>query len=481
MTSASVSLVLGPADWLECDARLVPVASSKLAPQAAAALSGALRQRARDAAHAMFVSAAGQLSVALPADDSRTPLAVLVRIPGLGSTGRDLQQRVDAGFDAALAAMNDELASERPRSHGPLRLLVPCPSTLGWFRPSALHEGARAVLNAARRTARGRQIDVVIAVEDRSLMRFLQSERTCDAQRWWEILDRDSFDVLAGAAQTVAENSAAVLVGSGGTGRDVYDGFDSRIRAVADRFGLSTVVPKGVGEGRHVLEALIVKSDEDSTGARWDRLVRELRREFEDEVLGVGVSLVASLPTSWLGSLAPDGRVGAASDGIQEGPRVTDLMGTYRDPVSMSPTASAGVGLPRLAELLTQVPAHPDLCVFIGVERDPQTFAELLEAMVRAVPGFDASEKLLLQHTDVWMSDKKSRWASQFASVVITEDGTRTERARAFEQILDAFVALAWTRGKGHFKERAAPEPTIVLRRAESSSSVWAFNGGLPG
>ncbi len=483
MTSASVSLVLGPADWLECDARLVPVASSKVAPRAAAALSGSLRDRARAAARVMFFSRdASELAVALRPDDTDAPLAVLVRIPELGASGRDLQQRIDAGLEAALAALKGALATGGAHARRPVRLVIPCPSTLEWFRPSALEDGSTALLNGVRRIARQQNVDVVLAVEDLNLMRHLQRQRALEAQRWWEILEHDSFDLLANAARSLGAERAAVFVGSGCTGRNVYEGFDMRMRAVARRFRLSTEVPTGLAEGRHLLEALVAKCNEDHSGERWARLVRELRQEFGEERLGFGVLLVASLPTAWLGSLTPDSYLAAASDGIRSGPVVAELMGTYLEPASMSPTTAAEAGLPPLVELVSRVPASPNMCVFIGVERDLQTFSEVLEALDHAVPGFDSADKVLLQHLEVWSDDRPTPWSDAFASVVITEDGTLDERARAFEQVLDAFVALAWAQGQGVFKERARPDSTVVLRRASSSSSsVWAYNGGLPG
>jgi hypothetical protein len=345
-----------------------------------------------------------------------------------------------------------------------------------------MEEGASGLLQAARIVSLEQNVEFVIAVEDARILRRLQNERTAAAHLWWCALDARAFQLLAETARSLADGRAAVLLGSGVTGRDPFGGFDERMRAVTNGFGLSGPVPSGHGTGRSLLETLIKKCREDETGGRWKVLGRLLDAAFGVPRHPLAAALAVSLPVGLVHALSPDGVLDAARLDVLFGPEVSELMGTYRDPESMSPLAADEVGLPTLDQTVARrVRAHPNACVFIGVERDAITFDELLDVMEEHVPGFGASPKTMLQHADAWAGQDESVWTGQFASIVARR-GDRHERARAFEQLLDALVALTWAGGQGRFVEAKVTDGLLALPIVESTNtSVWAFNGGAPG
>lgn len=466
---AAVSVVAGPAEDLVHDAILVPVSARG---EAAAHLRRFdAHDRPRLAATAAAIPAAGGMRV-VDGLGAQT-LAVVARLePGTAAT---LESRVRAAVLQTATAIVGGAGRSRPR-----RLVIPCPSTLGWFGRFEQKAGTIALLEAARAAAE-LGVDIVLTIEDRAIMRSVQRERCARAQRWWPMLGAEAFDVLAGAARTACTGRAVFFAGSGVSSPDGSAGMDARMRSVAKCFGLSTVVERGVGEGRVLLEAALARADDDRTGVAMDRLASLIDAEFATKQHSLATAIMVSAPSGVLCAVAPDGALGFAADGVRGQVEVRELLGSYRDPASMAPASAARYGLPRLPELVADaVPAHPSIFGFIGLEPDPTSVGHLLEALEASVPGFSGVPSLFLEHVTLGPDGRRG---SPSTPIVVTAAGARAaERARSFEAMLDAFVALLWASGEGSFAQPSAPPAERELPPVDAgSTSVWAMSAGLPG
>lgn len=311
-------------------------------------------------------------------------------------------------------------------------------------------------------------------------MQSLQRERCRRGGRWWPGVGEERFTALAEIARSAAAGQAVLFSGSGVSSPDGSAGLDARMRKVAKAFGLSVVVEPGIGEGRVLLEAALDRANADPSGAAADRLARLIDEEFATTLHSLPTALVVSAPSAVLCAVAPDGALGFAADGVRGHVQVRELFGTYRDPASMTPAAAARYGLPPLRDLLAaSVPAHPDFCVFIGLEPDPMTLLQLVDSLEGSVPGFAQAHCAFVQHVPLRASVE-----GVFERVLaVTAAGDRAaDRARSFEEILDALIALLWASGEGRFELPLAGRTDADLPRVEAgSTSVWATSAGLPG
>lgn len=475
--TGTVALVVGPAESLQCDARLVPISSAGGADRFGGVSRESESRIRRGAKNLAVGGSRRRIAESIDGLGASDPLIIISRLADLGAE-RPLEVRVDDSFRAVASALH---TGGRSGTDTLFTLVVPCPARFGWFSRFTLEEGALAVLQSASAIARELDIAVVISVEDKQVLRLLQHRRAREAHRWWSALDVRSFDFLREAARAV-DARAAVFVGSGVTGRSPFEGFDRRMRLVEKRFGLTTKVPAGIGEGAFVLEAVVEKCSADDSGERWRTLGRLLDEEFSNDQHSVAAALAISLPVQRVLALSPDGALDAARVDVAFGPEVRELLGTHREPESMTTALRSARGFPSLRDsLATHVLANPSASVFIGLERDVVTLEQVLQEMEQAVPEFTEKPKYMLQHTDVWPERQDSRWAGQFKAITAPE-GEQRIRAQVFEQMLDAFVALVWAGGEGAFKELPAAQVSKALPRVKASAtSVWAFNGGAPG
>lgn len=481
MAAGTVSVITGPAESVVCDARVVPLERTGL-PKRAALPAGVARDAAMRRAKALMDPGTRQLASAVPSNDSADVATILARLPARGRGLQSPGARVDAAFDAVVQALRTKRPSLGKTAARPTRVVVPVPGVDVWFSRFEMQDGAGAILRGARAIAGDHGIDVVVAVEDLALLPQLQQMRTAAAHRWWPLLDAASFRELAEAAALAAAERAAILVGSGVTGLYPFDGFDARMRKVADRFGLSEFVPRGVGEARFLLEAIIAKCREDDSGARWSALDGIFGEEFNNHRHSLAAALAVTLPVDRVHALSLDGALDAASLDVVAAPQVIELMGNHRDPETMTPSAARALALPGLDHNVSQhVRSRPPVAVFIGLERDRAVFEGLLAALTRSVPGFSAARKVLIQHIELDGDSLAHGWSDAFTTLSIRE-GTHAERARVFEQMLDAFVALTWTRGDGkHLQLEASFFEPVIRMVPSSNTSVWAVNGGAPG